>query len=669
MEVTAKTTEEPKSESNAFENEILEQCYKLVDTGYLTPRDNWLRNTVAECVNFVELRQWLSEDTQRLALAGVPTLPIDRITRSIDTLMGIRENTGGKKKITKRELGDERVANLLNKTCDYVDGHGFKEVKDEAFKSLLYHGIGIRKVGFDPYALQGAGEIWAEKVEVEDFYWGRCKRKDMEDVPWVAECQLMNWEDAVSIVPDKAQIIEGLKKRQQTNWDKIKGSSVEGASMAGRDYQQYLLKPSEPPYMYPDQVKVWNTWIKKTVPYRKVVGLQQSIAPDGNIMVSQVVRAENMQYQPVEGEKLVGNGVEVFWVHYIWAGEKGDGVLLATEMADDHPYIITCADRKKNGMPFGFVEKIVPHQKRINVAWAQKVAYNNRSIKSPIVMDEGAVDYQQGIKATSFGTIMEVKNGKRIHELNLPLQTNLQAVEEGQAARADMDNITAVGEPALSGAAGNTTSGVQLSLQQNAAITPVNKWIQAENASEIIFWRKVMKLIIANFTPERYARIIGFSEFLKTISPEFDQMTGQMITPPVQFPLDPQTTEYDVIIEDQAVSDFKQQQSFNAIMALQTASPIGMFDEEFLIKAAPIKNTDEALASHQRHKQDMMLQMFNQMNMMQQQINLLSGQVAKEQKGGPNRSPNQPKNAQQGANAPQHRQSMLGGMNPASPVN
>jgi len=440
--------------------------------------------------------------------------------------------------------------------------------------------------------------------------------------------------------------------------------------MAGRDYQNYIDKPADLTYDYHDQIKLWNFWKQVVIPYKKVIRFVPSISPYGEIIPMPQVSAEEYSYQLKEGEQLQGMATEKFWVHYLIGGEKGGAILLATEQADDHPYVVACADRKKSGMPFGFIEKIVPHQKRINVAWAQKMAYNNKAIKAPLIAEEDAFDLQTGLKATSFGSVLFRKKGKQIDQINMPLNTNLQAIEEGQSARVDMDNITAVGEPVLSGGAGTSTSGLQLSMQQNAAITPVNKWIQAENASEIIFWRKVLKLEIEHFTPQKFARILGIRKFMQLISPIFDPTSGQMLEPPVQFPIDKQTVQYDVIIEDQALSDFNKQMTFNAAMELQSASPQGMFDEEFLIKNAPLKNMDDALASNQKHKQNVMQAMMGQIQSLSEQVKNLIKLVPKENRpidGSETGAPpiqNRGSNAQIGRNAPQSGiRSMTGGQN------
>ena len=85
-----------------------------------------------------------------------------------------------------------------------------------------------------------------------------------------------------------------------------------------------------------------------------------------------------------------------------------------------------------------------------------------------------------------------------------------------------------------------------------------------------------------------------------------------------------------------------------------------LMDDEFRIRNAPIKDTDGALQSNTKAKNDQMRLMMAQMQMMGMQIQQLQKQA---NRGGGN----QRRNAQQGRNAPQTRQNMLGGTSPNRP--
>ena len=84
-------------------------------------------------------------------------------------------------------------------------------------------------------------------------------------------------------------------------------------------------------------------------------------------------------------------------------------------------------------------------------------------------MLRGVVDVDSKVTQSKIGSVMTLTNSEEIVNYNVQPPLNLQSIEEGNSARADMDFVSAASEPAMTGAAQNTTSGVQLSLQLLAA--------------------------------------------------------------------------------------------------------------------------------------------------------------------------------------------------------
>jgi len=652
------------------EEKLISQLFEYTKPKAL-PYYNDYMNVVKECYNFKERRQWDGADMQALASIDVPVVSVDRIGRSLDTINGIRTNTGSKKRIVKREMGDDRIATILDKVADFDDyNNDFANARNEAFDGMLDVGIGIRKIGYDPQDMGGEGAIFSEYCETEDVGYSRCKKKNLEDIVWAWHRSMMNWEEAMLIAPEKSAQIKSLQTTLETKWEEIKSGNVK-SNFLTKDYGAEIGTEADSKLEYAGQVYIYDFWQKKIIPVKKIgfMAMAQMPSPiDGmpiDVSVPQV-KIEPLEYEEKEGEQVLATTTQVQWCQYIVASGRGQtsSILLKESVTDDHPFVGMCAYRRKSGMPTGFIEKVIDYQKRINIAWAQKTAFNNKSIKSPIVVKgNGTLDLQTAVQQSSFGAIFDV-GMKEVVSINTVPNVNLQAIEEGNIARQDMDFAAAASEPVMRGMTGSTTSGVQLAQQQNAAITPLNTWVKGEQESELLFWRKWLYLAITNYKPERYFRILGQEMFQKLVAPKIDPMTGQIIAPPVQLPLQPDVAQYDVIIQDQSVSDFQKQQSFNAIMAMQGMSPNGMFDNEFIIKNAPIKNTDDALASSEKHRNDMMFQMQQMMMQMQNQISELEKSVPKDNspKGKPNRNPSQPSNAMQGRNASQAGQrSMVGG--------
>jgi hypothetical protein len=328
-----------------------------------------------------------------------------------------------------------------------------------------------------------------------------------------------------------------------------------------------------------------------------------------------------------------------------------------------------CAERMKSGAPIGYVQRVIPHQKRYNIAWAQKTGWNNKAIKSPIIAQEGSIDPQNAVQQSSLGAILWTKKGTPMPVVNQVPQVNLQAIEEMNAAARDMDFTAAASEGALVGNAAASDSGIKLAEQQNAAVTPLNKWVHADGMSELEFARKVLYLIIEKIVsnPQRTMRIVGQQKFLQVFGPTIDPQTGKMIAPPIQPPTN-DTAMYDVVVEDQSISDLNKQQSFNATMALHGQGIL--FEDDFMIKNAPIKNVDEALASNAKAQQDMIRMLMQKVQMLEQQLSQAVKMIPKNPGQGGSSKPsggNQAANAQRGKAQPQTGpQSMIGGTAPGT---
>lgn len=701
------------------EADEIRRLFELTEPKYNPYRGEYDK-IVTDCYNFKEGREWDGPDIAALIPYDVPALGMGRITRVLDIVDGIRENTGNKIKIVKRAMGDEAVATILDKVREYVYYCGdFDMARDEAFAGLKDVGLGMRKIGYDPTANGGEGEIWCEAIQIEEVGWSFTRKKNFNDVRWYWEHHTMDWEDAIRLNPKMAGEINSMKAVQVKKWDEMKGGAVKG--QLGNDYQTARID-GEKSYSYPDQVHVWEIWCKRTIPYKIVAvpqaqqiapptvaspegqgqtavnpdgGLTPNIPPDNAAPVQTpfgvpppppvpTFKKVPHDYQEQQGEESVSAGMDTEWYqNIICTGKTKQGAILLTPLGgvksefDFDPYIAMISQFKKSGAPTGLIEKCIPHEIRGNIAWAQKVAFNNKAIKAPIVTEGNALDIENAIQQSKLGAYLHIPMGTKIVQLNTTPQVNLQALEEIAAAKEDMDFIAAASEPVLRGQAQASESGISIAKRQDAAVTSVNKWVKAEKDSELVLGRKVLKMIIKKIPPDKMARIVGEDFFYQTLgytqtpmglvhTGKIDPVTQQVVAPPVPLPLTLETEHYDVTIQDQALSDFNKQQSFNAAAEL-TQLGVG-FDAEFMINNAPLKNPEEALASHNKWKADIVRQMQQIIQIQQQQLEQL-GQAQPKQGGGGNGKPPQRGNARRGKSAPQAgAQSMIGGAGPGSPV-
>lgn len=654
---------EEQIKSEPSEQQIIDKLFDYLKPEYNPFRANYLE-TVKKCYRFKEGDQWEDIDKSALEYYGVPPIPVDRIGRGLDTIEGIRENTDLRKRILKSQLGDEAIATLLDKVYDHFEDQGeFGEPREDAFMSMLSVGLGERKVGFD----FGKRKIWAEYINTEDFYWSKCKSKRLLDASWFCQRQTMSWEDASLIAPEKSGQLKGIQSQVESQWEKLNVPTTQPVTEVTRDYgsgqgMSFSRRPNE--------VEIFEFWLRHIIPFAKV-GFTQTVPQDiGGVLVpvpQPAVKKTPIDYKVQDGEKILEYDKDEIFEQFIVAsgGSQQNSILLKTGQSKTHPFISCCAERKKTGEPVGYIEKNIPGQIRVNLAWAQETAWNNKAIKTAQVLEGNVTPemVEQSIYQSKIGAIMIVPVGATWHA-GAPLQLNTQAIQAGQQARVDMDFTSAATQDVMRGESNSGDSGVKTSVLQNAAITPLNKWVKAFEKSEKDFTNKVLRLIIENVKPVEMVRIVGLQVWqtlgLILLPPSNEMPDGRIVTQEGA-PLDLSILDYDARIENQAVSDFNKQQSFNAIAALQSMNPMGMFTDDYMIKNAPIKNVDDALESNTRHRTDLLMQMMQQIQMLESQVGELSKQVPKQN--------NQKGNAIKGRNAPQTGQrSMVGGTSPKSPT-
>lgn len=674
------------------ESELIKQLMELT-----TPEENPWRadyeQTIRECYDFKELRQWEGNDIAMLLNDDTPALSIDRIDRSLTTIRGIRENTGNRKKVIPREStnpSDIALADILDRACEYFNYHGdFDDAFDDAFDTMLDIGIGIVKRGWDSRARGGEGEFWTESCDIESMGWSKTRDKKFKNLRWIFQKHTMAWEDVMKMAPEKAAELRTMATLIADDWEKKKGSGID--SVLTRDYSQASIRQDNI-YSYPGKLNLWEFYVLRTIPLKKVAKMvqvpmespQMPFPGMPNIPQMQNViqtRLEPMEYEAGEGEETIDIYHDEWWIYKIaGSGDTNNRILLEGQLfGDSHPYSPVVAEFKKSGQPRGFIEIVIPHQKRINIAWSQKTGFNNKSLKSPLIIHDGDIkdnNIDHALQASQIGSVLVLSKNAKEPIFNLVPQINLQAIEEGNVAREDMDFTASASEPVLRGQVGYAKSGVQTSMLQSAAMTPLTKWVKAESGCKLHFWRNMLKDIIDKIKEDRLRRIVG-EDFFDSLTkpqpvldpmgqPTMDPATGMpaMRPPIVQLPLNLDIADFDIVIQDQALTDFNKQQSFNALEALVAGGVL--MDDEFRIRNAPLKDTDGALASNAKQKNDQMRMMMVQMQMMQMQIQELSkGQGGGGGGGGPrgNRGAgNQRRNAQNGKNAPQNgKRSMMGG--------
>jgi hypothetical protein len=161
------------------------------------------REEAHEMYDMVAGTQWSDSDIRVLQEQQRPAVVFNRISRTINAVVGTQVTNRQETRYIPRELGDVQVNEILTSAADWVrDRCDAEDEETDAFEDMCITGMGWSetRICFD---VDPEGETLIERVDPLEMYWdpGATKR-NLSDARWVMRVRKMAKDDIEAQWPD-----------------------------------------------------------------------------------------------------------------------------------------------------------------------------------------------------------------------------------------------------------------------------------------------------------------------------------------------------------------------------------------------------------------------------------------------------------------------------------
>lgn len=158
--------------------------------------------------DYVDHKQWTSEEIEALEKRGQAPVVINRIKTKVNLLAGIERQQRTDPKALPRTPKHEDDANSITDAIRFVqDNADFPQTSSEAFEDKIIFGYGAAITEVDP----DTDEINVRRIESDRFYFDpHSRRLDFKDAKFMGIVVWLDRDDAKDMFPDKAEQIDQI---------------------------------------------------------------------------------------------------------------------------------------------------------------------------------------------------------------------------------------------------------------------------------------------------------------------------------------------------------------------------------------------------------------------------------------------------------------------------
>lgn len=167
-----------------------------------TDSADW-RTMARECYDFAAGRQWSDEDTAILNEQRRPPVTFNRVSRTINAVVGLEVANRQEVRYIPRSNEDTGYNDMLTQAAKWVrDLCDAEDEETEAFTDLNICGMGWTETAMD-YEEDPDGLVVIQRADPIGFFWDpSATRKNLKDARWIARVKLMSREDVLGNWPD-----------------------------------------------------------------------------------------------------------------------------------------------------------------------------------------------------------------------------------------------------------------------------------------------------------------------------------------------------------------------------------------------------------------------------------------------------------------------------------
>jgi hypothetical protein len=557
--------------------ESYERAYQLWNTYYAEAYKD---------ISYYLGNQWSLEELAYLNNQRRSSFTYNKIRRLVNLVQGYQRKNRLSTTVAPVEDASEQTAKLFTDTIQHVMqySNGYQTISD-AFKGALTTGMSFISPWMDYRDDPVSGDIkfnldeW-NSVILDPFF----TKKDLSDCGFVARRKFLSRSEITSLLPDKQDVIESLPWGSRDDKFTYMPFARQWGMQKLMNYTEYwrtsYVNKEVLVDMESGETKEWDGDKKRLRLYREMFPQVEVIKKPVKTVDLGII---------VEGELL-------------YYGKDPWGL-------NEYPFVPFLAIFEPSYDLFNWkiqslVRIVRDPQTELNKRRSKMVDIIDAQLNSGWIAKTGAVTNNASLFKSGNGQVIFLKpeaqmtDVQRIEAPNIP-PSMFQLEAEFEK---DIMEIAGVNSE-LFGMAENDkieTAGILSKMRQAAGLVNLQDLFDGLRESQKILGQKTLKLIQANYTPEKIAMITK-----QQVTPEFYSKSF---------------AKYDVVVEEGVLTDTQRQAQFLQLTALKATGV--QIPDSLIIKNSSLENKKELedYFAAQQQAQQQTEQMQTQMAMQQQKV-------------------------------------------------
>lgn len=530
--------------------------------------------------------QWSLEELAYLNNQRRSSFTYNKIRRLVNLVQGYQRKNRLSTTVAPVEDASEQTAKLFRDTMQHVMqySNGYQTISD-AFKGALTTGMSFISPWMDYRDDPVSGDVkfnldeW-NSVILDPFF----TKRDLSDCGFVSRRKFLSRSEITSLIPDKEDVINSLPWGSRDDKFTYMPFARQWGMQKLMNYTEYWRASYETKEVLVDmetgETKEWDGDKKRLRLYREMFPQVEVIKKPVKTVDLGII---------VEGELL-------------YYGKDPGGL-------NEYPFVPFLAIFEPSYDLFNWkiqslVRIVRDPQTELNKRRSKMVDIIDAQLNSGWIAKTGAVTNNASLFKSGNGQVIFMKPEAQMSDIQRIEAPNIPPSMFQLEAEFEKDIMEIAGvNSELFGMAENDkveTAGILSKMRQSAGLVNLQDLFDGLRESQKILGQKTLKLIQANYTPEKIAMITK-----QQVTPEFYSKSF---------------AKYDVVVEEGVLTDTQKQAQFLQLAALK-ANGIAVPDS-LIIKNSNLENKKELedYLAQQAQAQQQTEQMQTQMAMQQQKV-------------------------------------------------